>query len=117
MAARFCTKTSIQEFFEEHAFPVPPPLLPEGTYPAFIKPDTGAGGWRNTLAATADDETVWTECWPDTPYIRQQPVEGISCSVSCIADGTSARALSLNRQFNRGGGEGGNAGSDLPGGP
>lgn len=102
VAARFCTKTGIQEFFEEHAFPVPP-LLPGGVYPAFIKPDTGAGGWRNALAATTDDETAWTECWPDTPYIRQLPLEGIPCSVSCIADGTAARALSLNRQFNRGG--------------
>ena len=102
VAARFCTKTSIQEFFEEHNFPVPP-LLPEGEYPAFIKPDVGAGGWRNTLAVTPDDEAAWTDCWPETPYIRQMPVEGIPCSVSCIADGTSARALSLNRQFNRGG--------------
>jgi predicted ATP-grasp superfamily ATP-dependent carboligase len=102
VAARFCTKSSIQQFFEEYEFPVPP-LLPEGEYPAFIKPDTGAGGWRNTLAATQDDEAAWTESWPDTPYIRQMPVEGIPCSVSCIADGTSARALSLNRQFNRGG--------------
>ncbi|WFN34905.1 ATP-grasp domain-containing protein [Methanogenium sp. S4BF] len=102
VAARFCTKTGIQQFFEEHGFPVPP-LLPEGEYPAFIKPDTGAGGWRNTFAASPDDEAAWTDCWPDTPYIRQMPVEGIPCSVSCIADGTSARALSLNRQFNRGG--------------
>ena len=102
VAARFCTKTGIQQFFEEHGFPVPP-LLPEGEYPAFIKPDVGAGGWRNTLAATPDDEAAWTDCWPETPYIRQMPVEGIPCSVSCIADGTSARALSLNRQFNRGG--------------
>ncbi len=102
VAARFCTKKSIQQFFEEHEFPVPP-ILPMGEYPAFIKPDTGAGGWRNALAATPDDEAAWTECWPDTPYIRQMPVEGIPCSVSCIADGTSARALSLNRQFNRGG--------------
>lgn len=102
VAARFCTKTGIQQFFEEHDFAVPP-LLPKGEYPAFIKPDTGAGGWRNTLAASPEDEAAWTECWPDTPYIRQMPVEGISCSVSCIADGTSARALSLNRQLNRGG--------------
>ncbi len=102
VAARFCTKTSIQQFFEEHEFPVPP-LLSKGEYPAFIKPDTGAGGWRNTLATTPDDEAAWTKCWPDTPYIRQTPVEGIPCSVSCIADGTSARALSLNCQFNRGG--------------
>ena len=102
VAAQFCTKTGIQQFFEEYGFPVPP-LLPKGEYPAFIKPDTGAGGWRNSLAVTPDDEAVWTECWPDTPYIRQMPVEGIPCSVSCIANGTSARALSLNRQFNRGG--------------
>ena len=102
VAARFCTKTSIQQFFEEYGFPVPP-LLPGGEYPAFIKPDTGAGGWRNALAITPDDEAAWTECWPDTPYIRQMPVEGVPCSVSCIANGTSARALSLNCQFNRGG--------------
>jgi predicted ATP-grasp superfamily ATP-dependent carboligase len=102
VAARFCTKTGIQQFFEEHGFPVPP-LLPQGEYPAFIKPDVGAGGWRNVLAGTPNEENAWTECWPETPYIRQMPVEGIPCSVSCIADGTFARALSLNRQFNRGG--------------
>lgn len=102
IAARFCTKTGIQKFFEDYGFPVPP-IVSAGEYPAFIKPDTGAGGWRNTLAVTPDDETAWQECWPDTPYIRQMPVEGIPCSVSCIADGTRACALSLNRQFNRGG--------------
>ncbi|MBT8507768.1 ATP-dependent carboligase [Methanomicrobiaceae archaeon CYW5] len=102
IAGRFLDKSRIQEFFLETGIPAPA-VLPEGVYPAFIKPLNGAGGWRNSLVRTEAEEEAWRELWPDDPYIRQTPISGTPCSVSCIANGTEARAIAVNEQFMRGG--------------
>lgn len=102
IAARFLDKSQIQKYFIEIGIPVPP-VLPEGVYPAFIKPLSGAGGWRNSLVRSEAEEVAWRELWPDDPYIRQAPISGTPCSVSCIANGTEARAIAVNEQFMRGG--------------
>jgi len=102
IAARFLDKSRIQDFFLEMGIPAPP-ILPEGVYPAFIKPLSGAGGWRNSLVRSGAEEEAWRELWPEDAYIRQTPVEGTPCSVSCVSNGTVARALAVNEQFMRGG--------------
>jgi predicted ATP-grasp superfamily ATP-dependent carboligase len=101
-AARFLDKSQIQDFFLENDIPVPR-ILPEGAYPAFIKPLSGAGGWRNSLVKNEAEEKAWRELWPEDSYIRQTPLPGIPCSVSCVSDGTVARAVAVNEQFMRGG--------------
>ncbi len=102
IAARFLDKSRIQEFFLESGIPVPE-ILPAGAYPAFIKPVSGAGGWRNSLVQTEAEERAWQELWPDDQYIRQAPLEGTPCRVSCVSNGTVARAVAVNEQFMRGG--------------
>ena len=112
---RFLDKLEIQRFFEELDVPVPP-LAEEGHYPTMIKPRRGAGGWRNAVAKTEEELHRWEEAWPEIPYIVQNLVDGIPSSVSCIADGRRARAIAVNRQILRGGGESahGFAGSVTP---
>ncbi len=102
VAAYFLDKKNIQDFFEKNGIPCPK-ILPEGVYPAMIKPCNGAGGWRNTKAETAEDEARWCAMWENEPYIRQEIVGGIPCSVSCISDGKKAVAVSFNEQILRGG--------------
>ncbi|MBN2733594.1 MAG: ATP-grasp domain-containing protein [Methanomicrobiaceae archaeon] len=102
IASFFLNKKNIQNFFESNNIPVPK-IAEDGQYPVIIKPCCGAGGWKNKKAENISDENEWTKLWPGEPYIRQVPVEGIPCSVSCIADGSNARAVSFNEQFIRGG--------------
>lgn len=104
VAGRFLDKREIQQFFEGHAIPVPS-LLPGGVYPAMVKPRHGAGGWRNAVVSSSEEEKTWTELFPDTPYLRQEVAGGIPASVSCVADGHNARAVAVNRQLIRGGSE------------
>ncbi len=101
-AGRFSDKKKIQEFFEENSVRVPA-ILPEGVYPVMLKPCRGAGGWRNTIVNSQEEENDFRTLWPDTPYIRQEIIEGIPCSVSCIAAGGRAKAVSVNLQYLRGG--------------
>jgi len=102
IAAQFLDKSRIQDFFHETGIPAPK-ILEAGTYPAFIKPLSGAGGWRNALVRNDAEEQAWHDLWPDEPSIRQTPIEGTPCSVSCISNGITARAVSVNEQFMRGG--------------
>jgi len=101
-ASFFLNKKNIQAFFESNNIPVPK-IAETGEYPVMIKPCSGAGGWKNKKAENLTEEREWTELWPGEPYIRQTLAEGIPCSVSCIADGKNARAISFNEQFLRGG--------------
>ena len=112
---RFLDKLEIQRFFEGLDVPVPP-LAEEGRYPVMVKPRRGAGGWRNAVVRTEEERRRWEEAWPEIPYIAQDLVDGIPSSVSCIADGRRARAIAVNRQILRGGGESahGFAGSATP---
>jgi predicted ATP-grasp superfamily ATP-dependent carboligase len=96
----FLDKLAIQEFFEREHIPVPP-IVPATTFPCMIKPRRGAGGWRNQVVGSPAGERAWTEMWPDVPYIRQELVDGIPCSVSCIANGSEARAVAVNEQLLR----------------
>ncbi|KLK87805.1 ATP-dependent carboligase [Methanoculleus sediminis] len=111
---RFLDKLEIQRFFEGLDVPVPP--LAAGCYPAMIKPRRGAGGWRNAIVRAEEELRRWEEAWPEIPYIAQALVDGIASSVSCVADGRRARAIAVNRQILRGGGESahGFAGSVTP---
>jgi len=112
---RFLDKLEIQRFFEGLGVPVPP-LAANDQFPVMVKPRRGAGGWRNTVAKTAEELRQWEEVWPDVPYIAQHLVDGIPSSVSCVADGRRARAVAVNRQILRGEGESahGFAGSVTP---
>lgn len=101
-AEKFISKRKIQDFFEENSVPVPP-ISPEGKYPAMLKPVKGAGGWRNMIVSNKSEEDEWNSLWPDVPYIRQDVIDGIPCSVSCIASKSGARAVSVNLQTLRGG--------------
>ncbi|MCC7565201.1 MAG: ATP-grasp domain-containing protein [Methanomicrobiaceae archaeon] len=98
----FLDKLDIQRFFEDLGIPAPP-LSAEGECPAVVKPRRGAGGWRNAVIRTPEELTRWQENWPDVPYITQHLVGGTPASVSCIADGTGARAVAINEQLQRGG--------------
>ena len=102
VAAYFLDKKNIQDFFEKNGIPCPK-ILPKGVCPAMIKPCSGAGGWRNKRAENARDEEEWCSLWENEPYIRQELVEGVPCSVSCISDGKKAVAVSFNEQLLRGG--------------
>ncbi|NYT05943.1 MAG: ATP-grasp domain-containing protein [Methanomicrobiales archaeon] len=102
--ARFLDKAAIQEYFEEEQIAVPP-IAAEGAFPYMIKPRRGAGGWRNQVVRSPAAQQAWEELFPGTPYIRQELVAGIACSVSCVANGTAARAVAVNEQLLRGPGE------------
>lgn len=98
---RYLDKLEIQRFLEEHRFPAPP-LAAAGEYPAMLKPRRGAGGWRNQVVQNADEEARWLELFGDHPHIAQRVVSGTATSVSCLADGSRARAVAANRQLLRG---------------
>jgi uncharacterized protein len=100
----FLDKGLMQEFFEGLGMPVPPRAEP-GTYPVFLKPLTGAGGWRNAIVNSADEEQDWVAAFPEVPYLAQEIVDGVPASVSCISDGSRAVAVAVNRQVLRGGDE------------
>ncbi|MDI6720275.1 MAG: ATP-grasp domain-containing protein [Methanomicrobiales archaeon] len=101
---RYLDKLEIQRFLEENRFPAPP-LAAAGEYPAMLKPRRGAGGWRNQMVRNTEEEARWREVFGDHPYIAQRMVSGTAASVSCLADGSRARAVAANRQLLRGEGE------------
>ncbi|MBN1432842.1 MAG: ATP-grasp domain-containing protein [Methanomicrobiaceae archaeon] len=101
-AGEFTDKKKIQNFFEENSINVPS-ILPDNQYPAMLKPCRGAGGWRNTIVNSKVEEDEFRSLWPDTPYVRQEFIEGIPCSVSCIASAGRAKAIAANLQYLRGG--------------
>jgi hypothetical protein len=100
---RFLDKLEIQRFFEELRIPVP--RLVSGEYPSMIKPRRGAGGWRNAVVRSEADLSAWEQLYPDVPYILQEFVPGQPASVSCITNGSKARAVAVNEQVLRGDGE------------
>ncbi|MEI8330792.1 MAG: ATP-grasp domain-containing protein [Methanomicrobiales archaeon] len=99
--ARFLDKLDIQHFFEKNLIAVPR-LLPEGAFPAMIKPRCGAGGWRNVVVYTAAGQEAWELLYPGVDYIRQEMIAGIPASVCCVADGNRARAIATNEQLLKG---------------
>ena len=101
---RFLDKLDTQRFFESLGVPVPR-LLPEGTYPAMVKPRAGAGGWRNAVIGSDAEMAAWNALYGDVPYLRQEVIGGIPASVCCIADGSRALAIAANEQILRGSGE------------
>ena len=105
-AARLLDKLEVQRFFEGRGIPVPPPAGEED-FPYIIKPRSGAGGWRNAVIRSRDDLSRWMMQGKGEvgDPIRQKEVPGIPASVSCLADGHRAIALSANEQLLRGGDE------------
>jgi uncharacterized protein len=102
--SRFLDKLDTQAFFESLAVPVPR-LLPEGEYPAMVKPRSGAGGWRNAVIGNDAAMDAWLTLYENVPYLRQEVVAGIPASICCITDGSRAMALAANEQILRGCGE------------
>jgi hypothetical protein len=99
---RFMDKLRTQEFFESAGVPVPR-ILPDGEYPAMVKPRAGAGGWRNAIIDSDAAMAAWRELYGDVPHIRQEVIAGVPASVCCIATGSQAMAVSSNEQILRGG--------------
>jgi uncharacterized protein len=102
--ARFLDKLDIQHFFESLGVPVPC-ILPEGEYPAMVKPRTGAGGWRNAVIDSDAGMESWKTRYENVPHIRQEVISGIPASVCCVTDGSRAVAIAANEQILRGSGE------------
>lgn len=102
--ARFLDKLETQHFFESLDVPAPR-LLPDGEYPAMVKPRAGAGGWRNAIIRSRQEMTAWRNLYEDVPHIRQEVVDGIPASVCCVSDGSHAGAIAANEQILRGIGE------------
>lgn len=100
--SRFLDKLETQHFFEAINVPVPR-ILPEGQYPAMVKPRTGAGGWRNAIISTDAVMEAWRELYENVPHIRQEIIAGVPASVCCIATGSQAMAVATNEQVLRGG--------------
>lgn len=103
-AARFLDKLETQRFFESLGVPVPR-LLPDGGFPAMVKPRAGAGGWRNAVIGSAPEMESWKAVYGNPPHIRQEIVPGTAASVCCVADGSRAVAIAVNEQILRGQGE------------
>jgi uncharacterized protein len=101
---RFVDKLDTQRFFESLAVPVPR-ILPDGEFPAMVKPRSGAGGWRNAVIHDNAAMETWLNLYEHVPHIRQEMVAGIPASVCCIATGSDALAIVTNRQILRGSGE------------
>ncbi len=102
--ARFLDKLDTQHFFESLDLPVPR-LLPDGEYPAMVKPRCGAGGWRNALIGSGAGMAAWQSLYGDVPHIRQEVIPGLPASVCCLSTGSGAMAVAANEQFLRGSGE------------
>jgi len=100
---RFLDKLAIQHFFESLGVPVPR-LMPDGEYPAMVKPRTGAGGWRNAIIGSDAGMAGWKNLYDDVPHIRQEVIGGIPASICCVADGSHAVAIAANEQILRGSG-------------
>jgi uncharacterized protein len=99
---RLMDKLDTQHFFESLRIPVPR-ILPDGTYPAMVKPRTGAGGWRNAVIQDDAAMAAWRTLYEDVPHIRQEMVEGSAASVCCVTTGSDAMAVTTNEQVLRGG--------------
>lgn len=102
--ARFLDKLDIHHFFESLDVPVPR-ILPDGIYPAMVKPRTGAGGWRNAVIGSEMEMDAWKSLYGDVPFIRQEFVSGTAASVCCISTGSRAMAVATNEQVLRESGE------------
>jgi predicted ATP-grasp superfamily ATP-dependent carboligase len=100
---RFLDKLATHRFFEEIGVPAPA-LLSEGDYPAMLKPRSGSGGWRNRIVNSDAEREAWTFEFGDVPVISEEIVDGVPCSVSCLASGSEAVAIAVNRQILRGSG-------------
>jgi len=101
MAARFLDKARVQEFFEAAGIPVPA-RVPEGVFPAMVKPRSAAGGWRNRVVRSREELEAWRTEYPEMDPLLQQVVGGTPASVSCLCNGKSAVALACNLQILRG---------------
>jgi uncharacterized protein len=101
---RLLDKLDMQHFFESLGVPVPR-LMPDGAYPAMVKPRTGAGGWRNAVIDSDTGMDAWKTLYGNVPHIRQEVIKGIPASVCCITDGSHALAITANEQILRGSGE------------
>ncbi|MDD1705782.1 MAG: ATP-grasp domain-containing protein [Methanoregulaceae archaeon] len=101
---RFLDKLSTHRFFEETGIPTPE-LLSPGKYPAMLKPRKGSGGWRNAVVHDDSGFSSWTEKYGDLPYLSEEVVHGVPSSVCCLATGSSAVAVAVNRQMLRGNGD------------
>jgi uncharacterized protein len=101
---RFLDKLSTHRFFEETGIPSPE-LLSPGMYPAMLKPRKGSGGWRNAIVHDDAEFSQWREEYGDLPSLAEEVVHGIPSSVCCLATGSSAVALAVNRQILRGTGD------------
>jgi predicted ATP-grasp superfamily ATP-dependent carboligase len=101
-AAPFMDKLRMAEYLSGSGVPVPA-TLPEGTFPAMLKPAEGSGGWRNAVVRNRDEWLAWKESMEDPPAIWQEVVSGIPASVCCVCNGTDARAVAVNEQILRGG--------------
>lgn len=95
-------KLDTQHFFESLGVPVPR-ILPEGEYPAMVKPRSGAGGWRNAVIRSSEEMAAWKDLYENPPHIRQEIIEGKAASVCCLATGSAAMAVATNEQVLRGG--------------
>ncbi|HEX3001039.1 MAG TPA: ATP-grasp domain-containing protein [Methanoregula sp.] len=95
-------KLDTQHFFESLQVPVPR-ILPDGEYPAMVKPRSGAGGWRNAVIHDDTGMAAWRNLYEDVPHIRQEIVSGDAASVCCLATGSAAMAVTTNEQILRGG--------------
>ncbi|MDD1652408.1 MAG: ATP-grasp domain-containing protein [Methanomicrobiales archaeon] len=101
IAARFLDKARVQEFFESAGIPVPS-RVPEGMFPAMVKPLSASGGWRNRVVCSEKDLAAWRDEYPGMDHLLQQVVEGTPASVSCLCNGKGAVALACNAQILRG---------------
>lgn len=99
---RFMDKLDTQHFFEEICVPAPR-IVPDGHYPAMVKPRTGAGGWRNAVIASDAAMAAWRERYENAPHIQQEVIDGVPASVCCVATGSQALAIATNEQILRGG--------------
>ena len=108
-AAPFMDKLKTAQFLSDLGVPVPP-TLPEGTFPAMLKPAAGSGGWRNAVVHSRDDWVAWKETMENPPAIWQEVVSGIPASVCCVSNGNSARVVSVNEQILRGNAQGSSSG-------
>ncbi len=97
----FMDKRLTSRFFKRYGIPTARDL-PDGTYPAFLKPAGGSGGWRNAIVHDRLQEAAWESLFPGIPYLRQEVVRGRPVSVCCVADGKQAVAIATNEQVMRG---------------
>lgn len=101
-SARLLDKLEVQRFFEGQGIPVPP-LAREDDFPYVVKPRTGAGGWRNAVVRSGEDLEKWRRESEGIEPVFQEQVAGLPASVTCLASGREAVALTANEQVLRGG--------------